>query len=373
MGWPRRSGGFSPSKPLAPWWVPWSLWGNGLLALALLIVLTGLDRAAGRAIAQAVDQVQQAQASLDQSPSPTTTTVAAPKRSPVAATSYEGWVARRRQEAEAMARRRPARLAVLVGDSLTLAFPARLLPDGTTWLNQGISGDTTRLLLRRLDGINRLQPEVIFVAIGINDLLQGVSDDTIVENHRAIANGLRRAHPNSRVVLQSLLPHRGVQSSWEGRERLRSVTRERLQRINRRLAQVARDERVGFLDLFPMFADSKGDLHPDLTTDGLHLSDRGYLVWRAALDSFLQLSRSTGATPKPSPRPDNAATTGDRQAPKATASPAPKPSNSPKAKPSPTPKATSSRSPSPRPATTGDRPAATDRREAPATTEDQRP
>ena len=373
MGWPRRSGGFSPSKPLAPWWVPWSLWGNGLLALALLIVLTGLDRAAGRAIAQAVDQVQQAQASMDQSPSPATTAaVAVPKRSPVAATSYEGWVARRRQEADAMARRRPARLAVLVGDSLTLAFPTRLLPDGATWLNQGISGDTTRLLLRRLDGIGQLQPEVIFVAIGINDLLQGVSDDTIVENHRAIANELRRAHPNSRVVLQSLFPHRGAQSSWEGRDRLRSVTRERLQRINRRLAQVARDERVGFLDLFPMFADSKGDLHPDLTTDGLHLSDRGYLVWRAALDSFLQLSRSSAATLKPSPQPDGAAATTDGQAPKATASPTPKPSSSPKAKPSPTPKASSSRSPAPKP-TTGDRPATTDRREAPATTEDQRP
>ncbi|GEM_PF-395976 len=372
MGWPRRSGGFSPSKPLAPWWVPWSLWGNGLLALALVVVLTGLDRAAGRAIAQAVDRVQQAQASLDQSPSTTTTAAAAaavPKRSPVAATSYEGWVARRRQEANAMAQRRPARLAVLVGDSLTLAFPSRLLPAGATWLNQGISGDTTRLLLRRLDGIGRLQPEAIFVAIGINDLLQGVSDDTIVENHRAIANELRRAHPNSRVVLQSLLPHRGVQSSWEGRDRLRTVPRERLQRINRRLAQVARDERVGFLDLFPMFADNKGDLHADLTTDGLHLSDRGYLVWRAALDSFLQLSRSSAASLTPNPRPGSAEASGTDRSPKAT--------NSPPAK--PTPKSSSpasARSPAPKPTTPADRPAPDNRRVAPtspATTDDQRP
>ncbi|HEY9688667.1 MAG TPA: GDSL-type esterase/lipase family protein [Coleofasciculaceae cyanobacterium] len=359
--------------------MPWSLWGNGLLAVALIVVLTGLDRAAGRAIAQAVDQVQQAQASLDQSPSTTTAAaMAVPKRSPVAATSYEGWVARRRQEADAMALRRPARLAVLVGDSLTLAFPSRLLPDGATWLNQGISGDTTRLLLRRLDGIGRLQPEVIFVAIGINDLLQGVSDDTIVENHRAIANELRRAHPNSRVVLQSLLPHRGAQSSWEGRDRLRTVTRDRLQRINRRLAQVARDERVGFLDLFPMFADSKGDLHPDLTTDGLHLSDRGYLVWRAALDSFLQLSRSSAASLNPAARPGGTDAKGDERSPKATSSPTPKPSDQPKAKPSPTPKSSSpsTRSPSPKPTTPADRPATTNRREAPATpatTDDQRP
>ncbi|MBD2634348.1 hypothetical protein H6G52_03150 [Limnothrix sp. FACHB-881] len=346
--------------------------------MAFLVVVTGLDRAAAKAIAQAIDQIQQTQESLERSPTrAVAATVTTPKRSPVAATSYEGWVARRRQEANAMALRRPARLAVLVGDSLTLAFPSRLLPAGTTWLNQGISGDTTRLLLQRLDGLARLQPEVIFVAIGINDLMQGVSDDTIVENHRAITQELRRAHPNSRIVLQSLFPHRGASSTWEGRARLRQATLDRIKRINRRLNQVARDERVGFLDLFPMFTDPQGNLHPDLTTDGLHLSDRGYLVWRAALDSFLQLSRSgaAGLTVTPRPAEENRAgaqrlTDSDNRS---VATPSDRPSPTPKASPADRKPPSSSAAPANRPAELPDRARSTNRREAPATTDDQRP
>lgn len=293
-----RRSGFSPSRPLAPWWVRWSLWGNGLLAIALITIVTGLDRAASKAIAQVANQVRQMQETVDRAPSTAVAaTVSRPTRSlPPAPDSYEGSVTRRRQEAAAMARRRPARLAVLTGDSLSLAFPVRLLPNQVTWLNQGVSGETTRGLLRRLGDISQLQPEAIFVAIGINDLLQGVGEDTIVENQRAIARELRSAHPRSRIVLQSLLPHRGRLSTWEGRARLERAQTAKLKRINNRLAQVAREERVDYLDLFAMFSDNTGILHPDLTTDGLHLSDRGYLVWRAALDSYLQLLRSGAAS-----------------------------------------------------------------------------
>lgn len=322
------------------------------MAIALLTIVTGLDRAASKAIAQAANQVRQMQETVDRAPSKAVAaTVSRPTRSaPPTPDSYEGSVTRRRQEAAAMARRRPARLAVLTGDSLSLAFPARLLPNQVTWLNQGISGETTRGLLRRLDDISPLQPEAIFVAIGINDLLQGVGEDTIVENHRAIARELRSAHPRSRIVLQSLLPHRGRLSTWEGRARLERAQTAKLKRINNRLAQVARDERVDYLDLFAMFSDNTGILHPDLTTDGLHLSDRGYLVWRAALDSYLQLLRSSAASlsaddrQSTTPRPNALPETG-KATPKASPTPA---SKARPASPSPRDGRSSTASPTPR-------------------------
>ncbi|TAD76916.1 MAG: hypothetical protein EA001_11470 [Oscillatoriales cyanobacterium] len=343
---------------MAPWWVRWSLWGNGLLAIALITIVTGLDRAASKAIAQVASQVQQMKETAERAPSQAVAaTVSRPTRSlPPAPDSYEGSVRRRRQEAAAMAQRRPTRLAVLTGDSLSLAFPVRLLPNQAAWLNQGVSGETTRGLLRRLSDISQLQPEAIFVAIGINDLLQGVGEDTIVENQRAIVRELRSAHPRSRIVLQSLLPHRGRLSTWEGRARLERAQTAKLKRINNRLAQVARDERVDYLNLFAMFSDNTGILHPDLTTDGLHLSDRGYLVWRAALDSYLQLLRSSAASlsaddrQSTTPRPKALPETGK-------ATPTPKTSSStPASKPRPASDSardgrSSTTSPSPRPST----------------------
>jgi len=44
-----------------------------------------------------------------------------------------------------------------------------------------------------------------------------------------------------------------------------------------------------YLDLYPMFSDAEGNLQTELSTDGLHLNEQGYLVWRSALQLFGQI------------------------------------------------------------------------------------
>ena len=50
-----------------------------------------------------------------------------------------------------------------------------------------------------------------------------------------------------------------------------------------KLAAIAQEEKVDYLDLYPHFADARGELRPELTTDGLHLSAVGYGVWQSVL------------------------------------------------------------------------------------------
>lgn len=202
---------------------------------------------------------------------------------------YEEWVTILGREAEAAARTAPPHLAILAGDSLSLAFPPELLPPTWHWLNQGISGETTVGLLRRISLLDQVEPDVIFVMIGINDLIHGVGDETILANQRLIVRSLRRAHPDIPIVLQSILPHQGAEARWEGRDRLRELPNERIRTLNQRLQHLADREGVTYLDLYPLFADAQGAMHPALTTDGLHLSERGYLVWRSALQLYAQL------------------------------------------------------------------------------------
>lgn len=270
----RRSGRRSPTD--VPAWVRWSVAGNICCVLVLgslgLLALRSADlpdwAEGDRALATATTQ---------------------PPDDPHPPQSYPAWVEQRTREAEMTVKRHPARLAVLAGDSLSQAFPRRLLPDRFVWLNQGISGETSQGLLDRLDRFDAVRAEAIFVAIGINDALRGISDDTILENHRQIIRHLRRNHPRARIVIQSLLPHRAEAAIWEGRNRLRRAPNARIRAINVRLAQLARSEGAIFLNLQPMFVDATGKLAADLTTDGLHLSDNGYRVWRAAIDTFAQL------------------------------------------------------------------------------------
>jgi lysophospholipase L1-like esterase len=85
------------------------------------------------------------------------------------------------------------------------------------------------------------------------------------------------------------LPHGGKNVTWEGRDRLLAVPNKRIRKINEQLKAIAEDEGVTYLDLYPLFADSDGNLNTELSTDGLHLSPKGYLIWRNALLVLNQL------------------------------------------------------------------------------------
>ncbi|MEG3906503.1 SGNH/GDSL hydrolase family protein [Microcoleus sp. Pol12B5] len=203
--------------------------------------------------------------------------------------TYQQWVTQLGREAEAAAANRPSRLSVLAGDSLSMWFPTKLLPVDRIWLNQGISGETSLGLLKRLQLFDRTAPDTVFVMIGINDLLRGSTDEGILDNQRQIIRDLRWAHPKAQVVVQSILPHSGEQATWENRDRLLAIPNSRIRAINRRLKEIASSENVLYLDLYPLFADADGNLPTELSTDGLHLNDQGYLVWRSALQLFDQM------------------------------------------------------------------------------------
>lgn len=225
--------------------------------------------------------------------------------------TYQQWVTVLEREAAVMADRRPDRLNILLGDSLSLWFPANLLPADRTWLNQGISGETSYGVLKRIKFLDKTHPQTIFLMIGINDLIRGVKDETILANQREIVRHLRQVHPTARIIMQSILPHGGDRTfkqyatasstsatqpvplpMWV--ERLPYLSNDFIRTLNQRLAIVAQEEGAAFLDLHPLFVDSQGNLQEKLTTDGLHLSQEGYQVWRSQLQQVsVRLSKAS--------------------------------------------------------------------------------
>lgn len=268
-----------------PPWALLSLATNGILMLTVLLLIVRAESLSSNL--QNLSELQGNGAStLENASGSETPSVTEPQLGPRHQWNYEQWLAQLQREAEAIAANPPERLGVLAGDSISLWFPPELLPPQRTWLNQGISGEVSSGLLKRLPLFDNTNPEVIFVMIGINDLIRGISPDEVVENQRAIVRDIIWVHPNARIVIQSILPHSGSGATWEGRDRLLNIPNEQIRDINRQLAAIASAEGVEFLDLYPLFADSQGNLRLELTTDGLHLNEQGYLVWRTALMVF---------------------------------------------------------------------------------------
>ncbi|MEI6445870.1 MAG: SGNH/GDSL hydrolase family protein [Nostocales cyanobacterium ELA583] len=210
----------------------------------------------------------------------------APELGPRHKLSYPQWLDILKQEAKITARKNPQGLTVLAGDSLSLWFPPELLPEDRSWLNQGISGEVSNGLLQRLDFFDRTKPEMIFIMVGINDLIRGLDDQEILANYRQIISYLRRRHPQAEIVVESILPHGGERVTWEGKEKLLAIPNLRIRKLNQELKNLATEKGGKYLDLHPLFTDKKGNLRADFTTDGLHLSPPGYLVWRTALQMY---------------------------------------------------------------------------------------
>lgn len=206
--------------------------------------------------------------------------------------TYEDWVNLLKTEAQVLADKHSNNAAILLGDSLSQWFPPELLPQKLEWLNQGISGEGSMGLLRRLKVIDRTDPQLILVMIGINDLIRGEAEETLVANQLEIVRSLKQNHPNSKIILQSILPHSDEKATWERRDRLLAVPNAKIQKINQRLQIIAKEQKVYYLDLHPLFTDAQDNLRMDLTTDGLHLSPQGYQVWSVALKFFLQMELS---------------------------------------------------------------------------------
>lgn len=221
----------STSAKTSPTWAILSLITNGVLLLAVILLIwrqQGVTAFLGNILPNHVN--------ANTSSQPT------PELGNRHKLSYQQWVDILKQEAKVAAEKRPTHLTILAGDSLSLWFPPELLPENRNWLNQGISGENSTGLLKRLELFDRTQPETIFVMIGINDLIQGYNDEIIVNNNRQIMRYLRKVHPQTQIVIQSILPHAGEEATWEGREKLLNIPNSRILELNRQLQGMATKE-----------------------------------------------------------------------------------------------------------------------------------
>ncbi|MBW4612895.1 MAG: G-D-S-L family lipolytic protein [Desmonostoc vinosum HA7617-LM4] len=190
--------------------------------------------------------------------------------------TYEDWKSLLALEAKAITQGQGKNhLSILVGDSLSMWFPREKLPAGKLWLNQGISGDTSNGVFKRLGAFSATRPDAIYVMAGINDIRKGASDQAIARNHRRILRNLRQTHPKAQIILQSILP-----------TRLPTISNSRIRHLNTQLALIAKQEGANYLNIHNWFIDFQGNLRLELTTDGLHLSQEGYDVWLSAIEQI---------------------------------------------------------------------------------------
>ncbi|MBC5828899.1 MAG: GDSL family lipase [Candidatus Eremiobacteraeota bacterium] len=134
--------------------------------------------------------------------------------------------------------------------------------------NFGISGDRTQYLLWRIQNgeLEGLSPKLVVILIGTNNLAAAKAED-IARAIGVIVATVRGKLPTSNVLLLGILP-RGAKPGDPKRDKINTV--------NSRIAQLASDPMVHYLDIGKVFLNSDGAISPELMPDYLHPSAKGY-------------------------------------------------------------------------------------------------
>ena len=153
---------------------------------------------------------------------------------------------------------------IFLGDSITEAglfnefftSPAKIH-------TRGVSADTSSDIISRLEEVINLKPDTVFLMVGINDLNRGSSPIEIANNIKNIHDRLSEAGIN--VFIQKTIQCHPSRCS---------VTK-KVNQLNEILSSSYKSSKI--IDLGNL--NSTNGLSSELTTDGIHLSRKGYEEW----------------------------------------------------------------------------------------------
>ncbi len=206
----------------------------------------------------------------------------------------EGWVKKHTSFNE-ISKKGEAPL-VFLGDSITQGWSGK---GKATWekfyaprkaANFGIGGDRTEHVLWRLENGNfdGLSPKLIVLMIGTNNTghvgreqkeLQGAkyhcSAEQTAEGVKLILDALKKKCPKSKILLLGIFP-RG--------EKPADAMRQQNEATNALISKYADGQTVQYLDISKTFLEADGTLTREVMPDLLHLSEKGYDMWAAAIE-----------------------------------------------------------------------------------------
>jgi lysophospholipase L1-like esterase len=171
---------------------------------------------------------------------------------------------------------------VFLGDSITQGWgdvPGGGAFEGMKVANRGISGDTTRGVLIRLnEDVLAVKPAAVVVLIGTNDLEENAEPETVAANLRLILARLKEHNARMPIVLCQVFPS----SASKARPAAK------IKKLNDLYASVVKgDAQVTLVETWTLFADPQGDAKPAEFPDLLHPNAVGYAKWAAAIRPIL--------------------------------------------------------------------------------------
>ena len=177
---------------------------------------------------------------------------------------------------------------IFIGDSITDLYPLdNYYADlDLAVYNRGIGGDTTVGVKNRLDlSLFDLAPSKIVLMIGTNDIngLRSVND--ILVTYEEIVATIYEKLPNIDLYIMSVIPQNYDLESYTNINVDNSM--ERINELNKGIIQIANKYNSTYFDLYSLLLDDSGMLDKNYSSDGIHLNEKGFIIWTNLIKEHL--------------------------------------------------------------------------------------
>ncbi len=177
---------------------------------------------------------------------------------------------------------------LFVGSSLMEHFPINeiVMSKGLDLCiyNRGISGYTIPELMESLDEqIFDLQPAVIFINIGTNDIsIPEMTRERFTEDYRGLLKQVKEKLPEAKVYMMAYYPVNVAKAHeivpWPEAPMAAELRVERLGWANEVAKELAAEFGYEFINVNDGLSDDDGQLKADLSTDGIHMWPDAYEI-----------------------------------------------------------------------------------------------
>ncbi|QLG47106.1 SGNH/GDSL hydrolase family protein [Costertonia aggregata] len=179
---------------------------------------------------------------------------------------------------------------VFMGNSITIGWLSSR-PDffkGKPYVNRGISGQTTpQMLLRFRQDVIDLQPKVVVILAGTNDIAGNTGLMTLEQIKGNIVSMAELAKANGIVpIISSVLP--AYDYPWKPG----LSPNIKIPKLNTMLKAYASENGIIYLDYFSVMADERNGLPKKYADDEVHPTIEGYAVMEPLVEEAIQKALS---------------------------------------------------------------------------------
>jgi len=164
---------------------------------------------------------------------------------------------------------------LFLGNSLVVGFDLEKLPfPSQKW---AIGGDVLDGLVWRLELLKKSEsPKNVVINLGVNDIINGFGFK--IEKIQNFVSEAKKAHPKTTFWVMSMSPENLEWGTFTNPTQIQK----KIIDSNIRLKKFCNAEKIGYIDVYSLLQEDY-KLKPEYTTDGLHLTQKGYEQWVLAV------------------------------------------------------------------------------------------